>query len=119
MIKRFQQYEDVLIDTKPTEIIKFGEYRKGSSKYGQLVDTIMTWLRLHKTSGDNIKKISTKLNKFLSETRIKLEDLQSFLKEKDKTNLISYDIKIIGDEIYFSGLAKRTNGMPWENNEKI
>lgn len=119
MIKKFAQFEDVLVDTKPTEIIKFGEYRKGSSKYGQLIESIMMWIRMHKDVGDKVKGVSTNLNKFLSETKINLKDLQSFLKEKSKTNLISFDIKIESNIIYFSELDKKSSGLLWEDHEKL
>ena len=80
-IKRFKHFEDVLIDV-PKDIVKFGEYRKGSDKYGVMISSIMDWLRLHKSKGDTVNRIEVEKNKFFSQTNIKEVDFLSFLKEK-------------------------------------
>ena len=92
-----------MINQKPTEIKKFGEYRKGSNKFGGLVDKMMSWLRLHKTD-PKITKLRSDLNIFLQESNISYEELISFLNDENKSNLISFDIEVFNDKIEFSKL---------------
>lgn len=116
MILKFHQYitEDKL-DT-PETIIKFSEYRKGSSVYGKLVEAIMMWLRTYRK--DKYDILTTSLNRFLSETKISLEELNKFILEYPKLKLISFGIKIEGPKIIFLDLNNTTkNRYVWE--EKI
>jgi hypothetical protein len=103
--------EDVLVS--PVQVQKFGEYRKGSGEYGDLVNATLEWLRTYRKK-DNALKVS--LKKFLKETNIKLEDLQNFIANKDKTNLISFNIDIQGDQVIFTDLDKTNKQrLVWEN----
>ena len=91
------------------------EYRKGSNEFGTITTKIMEWLRIHKTDS-KITKIKTTLNKFLSETNIKLEDLTKLIHSKH--NLYNFKIKVDNSDIIFYNLndSKKT-GLPW--NEQV
>ena len=110
MIKEFKHFE---LNQK---VQSFGEYRKGSNKYGGLVDKIMMWLRMHKEEKLNIIKVD--LAKFLSETNIKINELEDFI-QNNQTKLISFDISISDNQVEFSNLNNtKTNRFVWEKSEK-
>lgn len=95
--------EDTLLE--PELMMPFSEYRKGSATYGPLIATIMDWLRIHKTT-EKGTKIVANLDRFLKETNIELKFLMQFIENKNKTNLISFDINIENNKIIFSNLNK-------------
>lgn len=118
MIFRFNHFLSEEVLTSPEPIVKFGEYRKGSGQYGELIKTIMMWLRNYRKDTSNV--IKTKLSRFLSETKIKLEELQKLINDLPTTKLLSFSIQIIGDEIIFTNLKNTTkNRFVWENDNKI
>ena len=80
-----------------------------------MISSIMDWLRLHKSKGDTVNRIEVEKNKFFSQTNIKEVDFLSFLKEKNKINLVSFDIQLFGDKVVFDDLNKRQKNLPWEN----
>jgi len=98
----------------------FGEYRKGSNKYGTLIQDIMMFLRTYKKTDNNnltfkIKDITFDINK-----------LVELLNDINKPRLISFDVKFTDSNnniidypvddgyINFNNLNKR-NDRPWEN----
>lgn len=118
MIFRFNHFikEEVLVE--PESIVKFGEYRKGSGKYGELVKAIMMWLRTYRKGTSSF--ISTPVSKFLKETGIKYEELEKFIDDLPTTKLISFSIDLYGGSIIFSELNNTTkNRLVWENDNKI
>ena len=93
------------------------EYRKGSNEFGSIVSKIMDWLRIHKTDA-KITKLKTNINKFLSETNIKLEELQKLINSKH--NLYNFKIILDNDTIIFDKLndSKKT-GLPWTESNIV
>ena len=94
--------EDTLLDTS---MIPFSEYRKGSALYGQMIASIMDWLRNYKNS-EKVHRISVDINKFLQETNIDLNLLKQFIENKKQTKLVEFDVDIIGNRVVFDGLNK-------------
>jgi len=118
MIFRFNHFikEEVLVEPEP--IVKFGEYRKGSAQYGNMVKNIMMWLRNYRKGDSNI--IETELSRFLNETKIKLEDLKKLISDLPTTKLLSFSIQLIGDKIRFTNLKNTTkNRFVWESDNII
>ena len=118
MIFRFNHFikEEVLIEPEP--IVKFGEYRKGSGKYGEIVKAIMMWLRTYRK--DSSSFISTPVSKFLKETNIKYDELEKFIDDLPNTKLISFSIELKSGNIIFTELNNTTkNRFVWENDNKI
>jgi hypothetical protein len=111
MIKEFKNFNPVT-----TKVMNFGEYRKGSTKYGGMVDSIMSWLRMHKEEKSDTIKVN--LDKFLKETNIDINELEDFL-QNNQTKLISFDISVSNEIITFSNLNNtKTNRFVWEKSEK-
>jgi len=95
-IKNFKQY--------------FGEYRKGSDKFGKLVERIMEFLRLPEfkdrlSENDGLKFL---IYDFESRSHIKVEKIKQLL--SNDTNLYSFDIKIDDKFITFSNINKTRKG---------
>lgn len=113
-IKRFENIilEGSTIDME--KIIPFGEWRKGSTKYGDIVNRIMMYLRLYKIENESIV---LNLDEFLKETNIKLDELKEFLNSEEIKRLIDFDIKIEGDNIYFTDLNRSKNIDHLENKK--
>lgn len=116
-MKRFENY---LIKNKPNEIFRFGEYRKGSSEYGDFIQELMMFLRNYKKDNENnlifkIKDITFDVNK-----------LYKLSKDDNKKRLISFDINFKDKNkkdldkpddngyVFFSNLNKKFNIRPWE-----
>jgi hypothetical protein len=103
--------------TTPVQVQKIGEYRKGSDQYGALVNSILEWLRTYRKQEDGLK---VSIEKFLKETNLTLEELQSFLQNKDKTKLISFDIDIQDGQVIFTNLGKTNKSRyVWENITEV
>jgi hypothetical protein len=84
----------------------FGEYRKGSNKFGKLVSLIMEFLRLpefknHIEENDGLK---FELVDFETRSHIKIDKIKQLL-NKDH-NLYSFDIDIDDKYITFSNINK-------------
>jgi len=86
------------------KILNFSEYRKGSNKYGILIDGMMMWLRTYRKDNSNI--IISNLDKFLKESNINKDLLIEFLNDIENTNLINFKISIENDQIKFYDLNK-------------
>ena len=80
-----------------------GEFRKGSNKFGGLVNDIMMFLRLYK---DDVQKdaLKFKIDDFQNKTNIKIVQIQQLL--NSDANLLSFDIKIDNEYITFNNLNK-------------
>ena len=118
-LKRFKYFltEDML-DEKEPEVERFGEYRKGSGEFGGLIDRMMTWLRNYKDD-PKVTRIKTKTDKFLKESGIEYEELQKFIERKQETNLVTFNVEVIGDEVQFSGLNdSKKSRYVWEKNKE-
>jgi len=86
------------------KIKPFGEYRKGSGKYGQLVIDIMMFLRLpeykdHINDNDGLK---FKIEDFESKSNIQVERIQQMLDSNYK--LVNFDVNIDGEYIIFKNI---------------
>ena len=84
----------------------FGEYRKGSNKFGKLVSRIMEFLRLpefknHIEENDGLK---FEIADFENRSHIKIDKIRQLL-NKDH-NLYSFDIVIDDKHIAFSNIKK-------------
>jgi hypothetical protein len=84
----------------------FGEYRKGSEKYGKIVSRIMEFLRLpefknHIGENDGLR---FEIADFEARSNIRVDKIKQLL-NKDH-NLYSFDINIDDKYITFSNLSK-------------
>ena len=113
-VKKFEDFVgDIhrmnLSDEFSTQIPTFGEYRKGSDKFGGLLTKMMEWLRLEKEKNVSKDTLTVELNKFLSESGIKLNEIEDFIKDKIAKGLYDFEIQINydNDTITFSNLVKK------------
>ena len=96
-----------------------GEYRKGSNKYGQLVNDIMMFLRLpeykdHINDNDGLK---FNIGDFEKKSNISIEDIKKMLLDKYKNKLLSFDITIEGNFIIFKNIKNtRKQRFVWGEN---
>lgn len=100
------------------DISTFGEYRKGATKYGGLVNKMMDWLRLQKEqSKKELNNLQVTFDNFVSQTNIQIKDLEQFIKDKISKGLYNFEIQIDYNNkiIYFKDLTKRSNQMLSEN----
>ena len=116
-IKRFKLTEDKIMTSNQPDIIPYGEFRKGSNTYGGLVNSMMQWLRAYKLEGQD-DNITAPYQKFLEETKIDPLAFSQFLQDKNKKNLVQFDIEIEGENIIFSNL-ERSNQEDTYLEEKI
>lgn len=84
----------------------FGEYRKGSNKFGKLVSRIMEFLRLpefknHIEENDGLK---FEISDFEERSHIKVDKIRQLL--NNDHNLYSFDINIDDKHITFSNIKK-------------
>jgi len=100
-IKKFQEFE--------------GEYRKGSNKFGGVVNDIMMFLRLYKTDTKN-DIIKFNIDEFQNISNIDIKRIKHML--DSNSNLISFDIEIDDKYIIFSKLNKAyKNRFVWGENK--
>jgi hypothetical protein len=82
-------------DNQGRDIIHFGEYRKGSDKWGTMITKIMEWLRLKKEEmKKELDNIQINIDDFQSETNIQLSELENFVKDKISKGLYKFEIII-------------------------
>lgn len=92
-----------------------GEWRKGSEKYAGLIEGIMLYLRNFEEI-DKSKPIIISIDDFTKNVNTSKEELLKFL--EDETNLISFDMKIEGDNVIISNLDKSDKQrFVWENKD--
>jgi len=84
----------------------FGEYRKGSEKFGKLVNRIMEFLRLpdFKAHIDENDLLKFEISDFENRSHIKVEKIRELLNTDSK--LYSFDIDIDDKHIKFSNFNK-------------
>lgn len=84
----------------------FGEYRKGSNKFGKLVSRIMEFLRLpeFKNHIDENDGLKFELVDFETRSHIEIEKIKQLL--NNDHNLYSFDIDIDDKYITFSNIKK-------------
>ena len=89
-IKTFKQYS--------------GEYRKGSNKFGKIINIIMEFLRLpeFKSKLEENDGLKFKISDFEKRSHINIDEIKQLL--NNDNNLYSFDIKIDGDYIIFSNI---------------
>lgn len=119
MTKRFEDFlfpdSSAVIDISGNKIMKFSEYRKGSSEYGQIFQDLMMLLRAKKEENkdsDSIILTSDELENFDSG---KLFDLLSDKKKMRKLGM-SFNVEILDDGVRFSNLGNKES-RPWENKD--
>lgn len=93
-------------DTRVKSFKEFGEYRKGSDKFGKIVSRIMEFLRLpefknHIEENDGLKFT---IADFEARSHIKTDKIKQLL--NNDHNLYSFDINIDDKYITFSNLNK-------------
>jgi len=119
-----KKFENHIIDAeKSKKILKFdeyGEYRKGSNKYGTFIQDVMMFLRNFNKNDEENLIIKTKDIKFDLNTLIEL------LNDENKTRLISFNVKFTDKNnkdvkkpdnngfVVFTDLNKK-NDRPWES----
>lgn len=84
----------------------FGEYRKGSDRFGKLISRIMEFLRLpeFKSHIEENDGLTFKVDDFEKRSHIKIDDIKQLL--KNDHNLYSFDIYIDDKHIKFSNINK-------------
>ncbi len=117
-----KKFEDFLLPVSPeviplhgSKIMKFSEYRKGSSEYGQIFQDLMMLLRAKKEEdkeSDSVILTSDDLENFDSD---KLFDLLSDPKKMRKLGM-SFDVEILDNGVKFSNLGNKES-RPWENKD--
>jgi hypothetical protein len=83
------------------------EYRKGSSKYGNLVIKLMEFLRMFKNKENN--EIIFNIDDFEKQSYIKISEIEELINDEKSKNLIRFEIKIENDKIIFSDLVTDKN----------
>lgn len=114
MTKKFEDFLFTDTNNPETKIIRFAEYRKGSSEYGQLFQDLMMILRL--------KKEENKDSDFIILTKkdlknIDFKKLTILLTDKKKMRKLgmSFDVEILDkNRIKFYNLGNKES-RPWEN----
>lgn len=109
--------EDFLFTDKYPEsrVLRFAEYRKGSSEYGQLFQDLMMILRLKKDQNKEAKEI------MLTKEDLKNIDFQKLIqlvnsKKKMRKLGMSFDIEILENGVRVYNLNKvNKESRPWEN----
>ena len=95
-----------------------GEYRKGSNKFGKLVQDIMMFLRLpeyndHRNDNDGLKFT---IKDFELKSNISIEEIKKLLKSQHK--LISFDIILDDDHIIFKNFKNtRKQRLVWRESK--
>jgi hypothetical protein len=84
----------------------FGEYRKGSNKFGNLLNRIMEFLRLpdFKNHIDENDVLKFEIDDFEKRSKIKIDKIKQLLQSDH--NLYSFDIDIDDKYITFSKFTK-------------
>lgn len=80
-----------------------GEFRKGSERYGSLVDRIMMYLRTFDI--DKSKPLRIPITTFTEKTNTNIKELKDFINDNN-SNLISFKIQIENDYIHIMDLDK-------------
>jgi len=119
MINKLKKFEDYLIDDRPNEILRFGEYRKGSNEYGDFIQELMMFLRNYKKDENNlifkIKELTFDVNKLYKlskdENKKRLISFNIYFKDENKKNI---DKITKNGYVLFSGLNKKFYNRPWE-----
>ncbi|MCA9460383.1 MAG: hypothetical protein KC550_07590 [Nanoarchaeota archaeon] len=118
MIKKFEDY--LFKVKKENDILKFGEYRKGSSEFGPFIQDLMMFLRNFKNQGDDNLIFKTEDVKF------DINKLYELSKSENKNRLISFDFKFLDNNkkevdspvkngyVVFYDLNNKES-RPWEN----
>lgn len=95
------------------KILKFSEYKPTKYNGTILIDNIMLWLR----NFENQDTIKIKLDDFLNQSKVNKNKFLTFVDEMHKTNRVEFNIEIIGDDIIFSDLLKKSDKKVWENDD--
>lgn len=116
-----KKFEDHIIEYPDNNLLKFGEYRKGSSEFGEFIQKLMMFLRTFKKENEDILVFKTKNINF------DLEKLYKLINDENKTRLISFNVKftdkdgndvekpdIDGNIIFYD--LNRKEDRPWEKN---
>lgn len=100
------------VGTKIQNFEEFGEYRKGSDKFGGLVQDLMSFLRIFKNDNEkDILKfeiddsgyiIYNDVKKGKTTTNLNIKEINDLLKHN--TNLLTFDIEIGDNTITFKNL---------------
>lgn len=111
-----KKFEDFLISEKPeTKILRFAEYRKGSSEYGQLFQDLMMLLRLKREEDKDSDEIILSKEELKNIDINKLISLSKNIKKMRKLGM-SFDIEILKDGVRFFNLNNvNKDSRPWEN----
>jgi len=78
-----------------------GEYRKGSDKFGGVVNDIMMFLRMFKNN-DKKDILKFKIDDFQKKSNIDINKIKQLI--NSDSNLLSFDIKLDNDYIIFKNL---------------
>lgn len=106
-------------DNQGRDIVHFGEYRKGSDKWGTMVTKIMEWLRLKKEEmKKELDNIQIDIDDFQSETNIQLTEIENLVKDKISKGLYKFEIVIDYNNnlIKFYNLSDRNTLQVEQNN---
>jgi len=103
------------------KILKFNdysniEYRKGSLMYGGLITKLMEFLRIYKN--DNSELVFS-IKDFQDKSNINIKDIQKLINDKNKNNLINFNIEFKDDKIIFNNLTKDKSRFFESFNESI
>jgi hypothetical protein len=116
-----KKFEDYLIDKIPsvnskeevsTDIQSFGEYRKGSDKYGKMFHKLMEYLR-YKLLDTNDEYLLINISQFEKESHIKLSEIENFIKDEISKNLYDFEIEILypKNQIKFKNINQKPKNL--------
>lgn len=113
MTKKFEDF--LFTDKHPNaKVLKFAEYRKGSSEYGTLFQDLMMILRMKKEEDKTSDEIILTKRDLRNIDYDKLKELLSDVNKMRKLGM-SFDVEIMKNGIKFTNLGNKES-RPWENN---
>jgi hypothetical protein len=114
-----KKFEDFLFTDKNSniKILKFAEYRKGSSEYGSLVQDLMMLLRMKREENRLSDSIILTKKDMKNIDYIKLKKLLSDIGKMRKLGM-TFDTEVLNNGIKFTNLGNKES-RPWENNNSL
>lgn len=117
-----KNFEDLLFNDTNTiphhgnKVMRFSEYRKGSSQYGQLFQDLMMILRMKREQNKESDEIILTKKDLKNIDYNKLIELLSDVTRMRKLGM-SFDVEILNNSIRFYNLGNKES-RPWENNNE-
>ena len=114
-----KKFEDFLFSEKHpnAKVLKFAEYRKGSSEYGTLFQDLMMILRMKKEENKSSDEIVLNKKDLKNLDYNKLKELLSDVNKMRKLGM-TFDVQFLHNGIKFTKLGNKES-RPWENKNAL